>query len=76
VTAGDCFSLPSCDCSLAFPPFFVCPAQDQQRALQLVRSDVELSHLQVIEALFDVRVQGVPALKFMGDIAGTKNVPH
>lgn len=43
--------------------------QDQQRALQLVRSDPELSHLQVIEApLFDVEIRGVPALKFMGDV--------
>ncbi|CAI5958253.1 unnamed protein product [Closterium sp. NIES-64] len=43
--------------------------KDQQRALDIVEADKELSHLRVIQSpLFDLEIRGVPALKFMGDL--------
>jgi hypothetical protein len=43
--------------------------QDQTRALDVIRSDPELSSLLMIQApLVDVEIRGVPALKFLGDI--------
>ncbi|GMN51045.1 hypothetical protein TIFTF001_020206 [Ficus carica] len=43
--------------------------KDQMRALDMIRSDPELSNLTLIQApLVDVEIRGVPALKFMGDI--------
>lgn len=39
------------------------------RALDMIRSDPELSSLTLIQApLVDVEIRGVPALRFMGDI--------
>lgn len=39
------------------------------RALDMIRSDPELSNLTLIQApLVDVEIRGVPALRFMGDI--------
>ncbi|KAE8701533.1 Zim17-type zinc finger protein [Hibiscus syriacus] len=43
--------------------------KDQMRALDMVRSDPELSSLKLIQSpLVDMEIRGVPALKFMGDI--------
>ncbi|CAI5513140.1 unnamed protein product [Closterium sp. Naga37s-1] len=43
--------------------------KDQQRALDIVEADQDLSHLRVIQSpLFDLEIRGVPALKFMGDL--------
>ncbi|CAJ2629588.1 ATPase GET3B [Trifolium pratense] len=43
--------------------------KDQTRALDVIRSDPELSSLSMIQApLVDVEIRGVPALKFLGDI--------
>ncbi|GAY57365.1 hypothetical protein CUMW_178850 [Citrus unshiu] len=43
--------------------------KDQMRALEMIKSDSELSSLMLIEApLVDVEIRGVPALRFMGDI--------
>ncbi|XP_052186014.1 ATPase GET3B isoform X2 [Diospyros lotus] len=43
--------------------------KDQMRALDMIRSDPELSGLTLIEApLVDVEIRGVPALQFLGDI--------
>ncbi|PON68003.1 Arsenical pump ATPase [Trema orientale] len=43
--------------------------KDQMRALDMIRSDPELSNLTLIQApLVDVEIRGVPALKFLGDI--------
>lgn len=43
--------------------------KDQMRALDMIRSDPELSNLIMVQApLVDVEIRGVPALKFMGDI--------
>lgn len=43
--------------------------QDQTRALDMIRSDPELSGLTMIQApLVDVEIRGVPALQFLGDI--------
>ncbi|KAJ7975046.1 ATPase [Quillaja saponaria] len=43
--------------------------KDQMRALDMIRSDPELSGLVLIQApLVDVEIRGVPALKFLGDI--------
>lgn len=43
--------------------------QDQMRALDVIRSDPELSSLELIQSpLVDMEIRGVPALKFMGDI--------
>ncbi|KAK2457655.1 P-loop containing nucleoside triphosphate hydrolase superfamily protein [Trifolium repens] len=43
--------------------------KDQTRALDVIRSDPELSSLLMIQApLVDVEIRGVPALKFLGDI--------
>ncbi|XP_050211189.1 ATPase GET3B-like [Mercurialis annua] len=43
--------------------------KDQTRALDMIRSDTELSGLTLIEApLVDVEIRGVPALQFLGDI--------
>lgn len=39
------------------------------RALDVIRSDPELSSLELIQSpLVDMEIRGVPALKFMGDI--------
>ncbi|PON35770.1 Arsenical pump ATPase [Parasponia andersonii] len=43
--------------------------KDQMRALDMIRSDPELSNLTLIQApLVDVEIRGVPALQFLGDI--------
>ncbi|XP_062092992.1 ATPase GET3B-like [Humulus lupulus] len=43
--------------------------KDQMRALDMIRSDPELSNLTLIQApLVDVEIRGVPALRFLGDI--------
>ncbi|XP_057475355.1 ATPase GET3B-like [Actinidia eriantha] len=43
--------------------------KDQTRALDMIRSEPELSDLTLIQApLVDVEIRGVPALKFLGDI--------
>ena len=43
--------------------------QDQMRALDMIRSDQELSNLTLIQApLVDVEIRGVPALRFLGDM--------
>lgn len=43
--------------------------QDQKRALEMLKSDANLTDLQIVESpLFDVEIRGVPALKFMGDL--------
>ncbi|KAF7151042.1 hypothetical protein RHSIM_Rhsim02G0095100 [Rhododendron simsii] len=43
--------------------------KDQTRALDMIRSDPELSGLRMIQApLVDVEIRGVPALQFLGDI--------
>ncbi|XP_058182058.1 ATPase GET3B-like isoform X1 [Rhododendron vialii] len=43
--------------------------KDQTRALDMIRSDPELSGLTMIQApLVDVEIRGVPALQFLGDI--------
>ncbi|KAM6582736.1 hypothetical protein CsatB_009738 [Cannabis sativa] len=43
--------------------------KDQMRALDMIRSDPELTNLTLIQApLVDVEIRGVPALKFLGDI--------
>ncbi|XP_071724046.1 ATPase GET3B-like [Rutidosis leptorrhynchoides] len=43
--------------------------KDQSRALDMVRTDSELSSLTLMESpLVDVEIRGVPALQFMGDI--------
>lgn len=43
--------------------------QDQMRALEMIKSDSELSSMMLIEApLVDVEIRGVPALRFLGDI--------
>lgn len=43
--------------------------KDQMRALEMIRSDPELSSLTLIESpLVDMEIRGVPALRFMGDI--------
>ena len=43
--------------------------QDQQKALELLKTDPNLKDLQVLESpLFDLEIRGVPALKFMGDV--------
>ena len=42
-------------------------SRDQQRALQRLAEDPELSKLQLVEApLLDLEVRGVPALQFFG----------
>ncbi|KAH7426959.1 hypothetical protein KP509_10G023800 [Ceratopteris richardii] len=42
--------------------------KDQQRALNMLKSDPTLKDLHLIESpLFDVEIRGVPALQFMGD---------
>lgn len=39
------------------------------RALDMIKSDTELSDLTLIQApLVDMEIRGVPALKFLGDI--------
>jgi len=48
--------------------YFDLRRKDQQRALQLLRDDAELSSLAVVQApLLDLEVRGVPALKYFGD---------
>ncbi|XVF75569.1 hypothetical protein PTKIN_Ptkin13bG0197400 [Pterospermum kingtungense] len=43
--------------------------KDQMRALDMIRTDPELSSLKLIQSpLVDMEIRGVPALKFMGDI--------
>ncbi|KAJ0102845.1 hypothetical protein Patl1_06061 [Pistacia atlantica] len=43
--------------------------KDQMRALDMIRSDPELSNLIMVQApLVDVEIRGIPALKFIGDI--------
>ncbi|KAJ8765967.1 hypothetical protein K2173_020483 [Erythroxylum novogranatense] len=43
--------------------------KDQMRALDMIRSDPELSKLTMVQApLVDVEIRGVPALQFIGDI--------
>ncbi|KAK9158477.1 hypothetical protein Scep_005051 [Stephania cephalantha] len=43
--------------------------KDQNRALEMIGDDPELSGLRLIKApLVDVEIRGVPALKFMGDM--------
>ncbi|KDP44399.1 hypothetical protein JCGZ_20079 [Jatropha curcas] len=43
--------------------------KDQGRALDMIKSDPELSSLTLIQApLIDVEIRGVPALQFLGDI--------
>lgn len=43
--------------------------KDQNRALDMIQGDPELSSLTVIKApLVDVEIRGVPALRFLGDI--------
>ncbi|CAL5365559.1 unnamed protein product [Camellia sinensis] len=43
--------------------------KDQTRALDMIRSDPELSGLILVEApLVDVEIRGVPALRFLGDM--------
>ncbi|KAJ4845799.1 hypothetical protein Tsubulata_027804 [Turnera subulata] len=43
--------------------------KDQTRALDIIRSDPELSSLTLIQApLVDMEIRGVPALRFLGDI--------
>ncbi|KAJ8759121.1 hypothetical protein K2173_004128 [Erythroxylum novogranatense] len=43
--------------------------KDQMRALDMVRSDPQLSRLILVQApLVDVEIRGVPALQFLGDI--------
>ncbi|KAE8682052.1 putative Protein white [Hibiscus syriacus] len=43
--------------------------KDQMRALDMVRTNPELSSLKLIQSpLVDMEIRGVPALKFMGDI--------
>ncbi|GFQ02681.1 putative arsenical pump-driving ATPase [Phtheirospermum japonicum] len=43
--------------------------KDQMRALDMIKKDVELAKLKLIESpLIDVEIRGVPALRFMGDI--------
>ncbi|KAK8552782.1 hypothetical protein V6N13_121164 [Hibiscus sabdariffa] len=43
--------------------------KDQMSALDVIRSDPELSSLKLIQSpLVDMEIRGVPALKFMGDI--------
>uniref|UniRef100_A0A5B7BBQ7 ArsA/GET3 Anion-transporting ATPase-like domain-containing protein n=1 Tax=Davidia involucrata TaxID=16924 RepID=A0A5B7BBQ7_DAVIN len=43
--------------------------KDQMRALDMIRSDPELSSLTLTQApLVDVEIRGVPALQFLGDI--------
>uniref|UniRef100_A0A7N0RH93 ArsA/GET3 Anion-transporting ATPase-like domain-containing protein n=1 Tax=Kalanchoe fedtschenkoi TaxID=63787 RepID=A0A7N0RH93_KALFE len=43
--------------------------KDQMRALDMIKSDPELSNLTLIQApLVDMEIRGVPALRFLGDI--------
>ncbi|XP_040368329.1 ATPase GET3B isoform X2 [Rosa chinensis] len=43
--------------------------KDQMRALDMIRSDIELSDLTLIQApLVDMEIRGVPALRFLGDM--------
>uniref|UniRef100_A0A7N0REB6 ArsA/GET3 Anion-transporting ATPase-like domain-containing protein n=1 Tax=Kalanchoe fedtschenkoi TaxID=63787 RepID=A0A7N0REB6_KALFE len=42
---------------------------DQMRALDMIKSDPEISNLKLIQApLVDMEIRGVPALRFLGDI--------
>ncbi|XP_058077560.1 ATPase GET3B-like isoform X2 [Magnolia sinica] len=44
--------------------------KDQMRALNMIQNDSELMGLKIIQApLVDVEIRGVPALKFMGEMA-------
>lgn len=43
--------------------------KDQQRALEMIKSDPNFRCLRLMESpLFDLEIRGVPALKFMGDL--------
>uniref|UniRef100_A0A7N0REL7 ArsA/GET3 Anion-transporting ATPase-like domain-containing protein n=1 Tax=Kalanchoe fedtschenkoi TaxID=63787 RepID=A0A7N0REL7_KALFE len=43
--------------------------KDQMRALDMIKSDPEISNLKLIQApLVDMEIRGVPALRFLGDI--------
>jgi arsenite-transporting ATPase len=54
---------------LTFFSLCCCYMQDQQKALELLKTDPNLKDLQILEApLFDLEIRGVPALKFMGDV--------